>query len=181
MQNITIIDKIKKIEYSILSDTILKLEKSLEAEGSNLNAIEITNEQLKELNKFKENISKIKEIVTLHESDGLKEWNLDSNFTNVKMAKLKIGQEEFECASYGKALAILSAWLVKDNRKKFEEIIKNRNSVFKEDANAFRASVKIEGTNIYVNTSMNSNNLVKIMKDIINSYGLTRDVKIIIA
>lgn len=181
MGNGDVIDKIRKAEYSILSDTILKLEKSLEVEGSNLIAIEMTSEQLKELNKFKENISKISEIVNSSESTSVKEWNLDSNFTNIKMAKLKIGEKEFECVSYGKALAILSEWLVKDNRKKFEEIIKSRKSVFREDATAFRASAKIEDTNIYVNTSMNSNSLVKIMKDIIKSYGLTKDVKIIIA
>lgn len=181
--NKLIIKKMQDFQFIIIGDAVDELKEIIQNESKNLDILNLTENQLKDINDIKNNINYISNLIKLSEDiekTNAKCWGLEHDFTGRKPEKLKIGDVIIESATYKECLINLCSYLTKNDESKFLYVINNMNKYFSRDEKLLNNPRRIKGTDLYVSTQMNSNNITKLMKKITDLYGLKQEVKIII-
>lgn len=182
MDNKSAIKIMNRKKSETLLKTQFKLQSILNETNGNLNSVDMTVEDIESINKLKANIDDITKMITINDITTGYEWDLDSNFTGVKVKQLKIGNDYIDVTSYASCISKFCSYLINNNKEKFNRTIlkSNLGRYFSNESTTFTSYTKIDGSDLYVNTGMNAISASRFIKRVNEYYGLELNVKLVI-
>lgn len=162
-----------------VSEAMIKTRKYLDDLNKNLNGLAIDEEIIEQIKVLKNQKDILEKMSAELIWDKKLYLDFSSSFTNIKISNIIIGDKVIKVSSYPDCIAKYCKYLIDKDNNRFEQCVINNSllgNYFAKSDEKFKSSVEIVN-NLYLNTNMNSNTLIRLLERINDAYGLEEEIK----